>query len=50
MDCDKANEYRDNNGMCYNYGDDLSRQPVGWWDAKKRIEFRKPVLPSQDYF
>ncbi len=51
MKCDQPNQYRDLlNGMCYSYGDGINRQPLGWWDIKKRLEYRKPVLPSQDYF
>jgi solute carrier family 6 amino acid transporter-like protein 5/7/9/14 len=38
------------NGLCYNYSVNLGRSSIGWWDVKKRLEFRKPVLPSQDYY
>jgi hypothetical protein len=48
--CDQADVYRDMNGLCYNYSVNLGRSSIGWWDVKKRLEFRKPVLPSQDYY
>lgn len=48
--CDQADVYRDLNGLCYNYSGVLGRTPIGWWNVKKRLEFRKPVLPSQDYY
>lgn len=48
--CDQADVYRDMNGLCYNYSSNAGRTPIGWWDIKKRLEYRKPVLPSQDYY
>ena len=48
--CDQADVYRDMNGLCYNYSSPTGRTPIGWWDVKKRLEFKKPVLPSQDYY
>ncbi len=47
--CDQADVYRDPNGLCYSYSSD-SRQSIGWWNREKRLEFKKPVLPSQDFF
>lgn len=47
--CDQADMYRDPNGLCYSYSS-LDRQSIGWWDKEKRLEFQKPVLPSQDFF
>ncbi len=47
--CDQADVYQDPNGLCYNYSS-VARQPVGWWNKEKRLEFKKPVLPSQDFF
>ena len=47
--CDQADVYRDPNGLCYNYSS-IARQSIGWWDKQKRLEFKKPVLPSQDFF
>jgi hypothetical protein len=48
--CDQADVYRDINGLCYNYSSPSGKTPIGWWDIQKRLEFRKPVMPSQDYF
>ena len=47
--CDTPDVVRDLNGVCYNYTTQ-GRVPVGWWNLQKRIEFRKPVLPSEEYF
>ena len=49
MRCDTPDVVRDTNGVCYNYTSQ-GRVPVGWWNLQKRIEFKKPVLPSQEYF
>jgi hypothetical protein len=48
--CDQADVFRNMNGLCYNYSSNYGKSPIGWWDIKKRLEFKKPVLPSQDYF
>jgi hypothetical protein len=48
--CDQADVFRNMNGLCYNYSSNYGKTPIGWWDIKKRLEFKKPVLPSQDYF
>ena len=38
------------NGLCYNYSGKFTRTPIGWWDKEKRLEFRKPTFPSEDYY
>ena len=48
--CDQADVFRDRNGLCYNYSGVHERTPIGWWDVQKRLEYKKPVLPSQDYY
>ena len=50
MKCDEKDVYKEFNGVCYNYSGSTGRSPIGWWDRKKRLEFKKPVFPSQDYF
>lgn len=47
--CDQADVYQDANGLCYNYSS-IDRQSIGWWSKEKRLEFKKPILPSQDFF
>ncbi len=48
--CDQADVYRDPNGLCYNYSSNLGKTSIGWWNTEKRLEYRKPILPSQDFF
>ena len=50
LKCDEADVYRDRNGICYNYSGPTGNSPIGWWDRKKRLEFKKPIFPSQDYY
>jgi len=49
MPCNFENTYKDPNGRCYAWTNQGLTQ-VGWWDIKSRIQYRKPVLPSDDYF
>jgi len=49
MRCNYENTYKDPNGRCYTWTSQGLTQ-VGWWDVQSRIQYRKPVLPSDDYF
>jgi hypothetical protein len=49
MRCNYENTYKDPNGRCYTWTNQGLTQ-IGWWNVQSRIEFRKPVLPSDDYF
>ncbi|RNA29024.1 sodium-dependent proline transporter-like [Brachionus plicatilis] len=48
--CNQADVYRDDNGLCYNYSGPAGKTQIGWWNVQKRLEFKKPILPSQDYY
>ncbi len=50
ISCDQPEVVRDPNGVCYNYSGVAGATPIGWWNMEKRIEFKKPVLPSEDFF
>jgi hypothetical protein len=53
MICDQADLYKDPNGLCYNYtmiANNFVNIPVGWWDIKKRLDYKKPVIPAEDYY
>jgi hypothetical protein len=50
ISCDQPEVVRDPNGVCYNYSGTTGATPIGWWNMEKRIEFKKPVLPSEDFF
>jgi hypothetical protein len=49
MRCNYENTFKDPNGRCYTWTSQGLTQ-VGWWNIQSRIEYRKPVLPSDDYF
>jgi len=49
MPCNYENTYKDPNGRCYTWTNQ-GLQQIGWWDIESRLKFRKPVLPSDDYF
>lgn len=49
MRCNYENTYRDPDGRCYTWTSQ-GKTPIGWWNIESRIQFRKPVLPSDDYF
>ncbi|CAF1058426.1 unnamed protein product [Rotaria sordida] len=49
MRCNYENTYKDPNGRCYTWTDQGLTQ-IGWWDVQSRIQYRKPVLPTDDYF
>lgn len=49
MRCNYENTFRDPNGRCYTWTSHGYTQ-IGWWNIQSRLEFRKPVLPSEDYF
>jgi hypothetical protein len=49
MPCNYENTYKDPNGRCYTWTNQ-GLIPIGWWNVQARIQFRKPVLPSDDYF
>jgi hypothetical protein len=53
MSCERTDLIKNPNGLCYNYtfvDKNFSLIPIGWWDIEKRLAYRKPVLPSQDFF
>ncbi|CAF1181269.1 unnamed protein product [Adineta steineri] len=49
MRCNYENTYKDPNGRCYTWTNQGLTQ-IGWWNIESRIQYRKPVLPSDDYF
>ncbi|CAF1020392.1 unnamed protein product [Rotaria sp. Silwood1] len=49
MRCNYENTYKDPNGRCYTWTDQ-GLIPIGWWNVQSRIQYRKPVLPTDDYF
>lgn len=49
MRCNYENTYKDPNGRCYTWTNQGLTQ-VGWWNIQSRLQYRKPVLPSDDYF
>ncbi|CAM4866858.1 unnamed protein product [Rotaria socialis] len=49
MPCNYENTFKDPNGRCYTWANQ-GLVPIGWWNVTSRIAFRKPVLPSDDYF
>ncbi|CAF0879596.1 unnamed protein product [Adineta ricciae] len=49
--CNYENTFRDPNGQCYLWdAQGKTSISIGWWNLEKRLEFKKPVLPSDDYF
>ncbi|CAF0766331.1 unnamed protein product [Brachionus calyciflorus] len=50
IQCNQPDVYKDFNGLCYNYSGIAGKTPIGWWSVEKRLEYKKPVLPSQDYY
>ncbi|CAF2350407.1 unnamed protein product [Rotaria sp. Silwood2] len=49
MRCNYENTYKDPNGRCYTWTEQ-GLTPIGWWNVQSRIQYRKPVLPTDDYF